>query len=69
MKLSARNQLRGTIKEVTLGDVAAEVTVDVGGGNTLVSTITRGSAESLELRQGLAVVVVIKASEVLIGVE
>lgn len=67
MQLSARNQLPGRITSVHLGEVMAEVQVDIGGGKTPVSAITRGSAESMELREGLDVVVVIKATEVLIG--
>jgi molybdopterin-binding protein len=67
MEISARNQLRGRVSEVRLGDIMAEITVDIGGGNSLVSTITRTSAESLGLREGTEVVAVIKASEVLIG--
>ncbi|HXO40548.1 MAG TPA: TOBE domain-containing protein [Thermoanaerobaculia bacterium] len=67
MLLSARNQLRGRITAVTLGAVMAEVTVDIGGGNSLVSAITRASAESMDLREGMDVVAVIKATEVLIG--
>jgi len=67
MLLSARNQLRGRITAVNLGAVMAEVTVDIGGGNSLVSAITRNSAESMDLREGMDVVAVIKATEVLIG--
>ncbi|HLX10732.1 MAG TPA: TOBE domain-containing protein [Thermoanaerobaculia bacterium] len=67
MQISARNQLRGKITAVRLGAVMAEVTVDVGGGNTLVSTITKSSAESMDLREGQEVVAVIKATEVMIG--
>ena len=67
MQLSARNQLRGRITAVHLGAVMAEVTVDIGGGNSLVSAITRASVESMDLREGLEVVAVIKATEVLIG--
>jgi molybdate transport system regulatory protein len=67
MQLSARNQLHGRITEVRLGAVMAEVTVDIGGGNVLVSAITRASVESMGLREGLEVVAVIKATEVLIG--
>jgi molybdate transport system regulatory protein len=57
MLLSARNQLRGRISAVTLGTVMAEVTVDIGGGNTLVSAITRASAESMDLREGMEVLI------------
>jgi molybdopterin-binding protein len=63
--LSARNQFKGTVKTVKLGNVAAEVVVTVGGLE-VVSMITRGSAESLALKQGDAVTVVIKSTEVLI---
>jgi molybdopterin-binding protein len=66
--LSARNQLRGTVRSVKLGTVMAEVVVDVGG-NEIVSAITRGSAEGLGLSEGSAVTVVIKATEVLLATD
>ncbi len=66
MKLSARNQLKGTVTGVTTGAVMAEVVVDVGG-QEVVAAITRGSAESLELAAGDDVTVVIKATEVILG--
>ena len=68
MKLSARNQLQGTVARVEFGGVMAEVTVDVGG-QQLVSAITRSSAERLGLAEGRPVTVFIKATEVLLGVE
>ena len=67
MELSARNQLKGTITGITLGGVMAEVTVDIGGGNTIVSAITRGAVESLGLKEGDTVVAIIKSTEVIIG--
>lgn len=63
--LSARNQLKGTIKSVKLGNVMAEVVVDVNGIE-IVSAITRGSAESLSLKEGDNVTAVIKSTEVMI---
>jgi molybdopterin-binding protein len=63
--LSARNQFKGTIKSVKLGNVAAEVVVSVGDLE-IVSLITRGSAEALNLKPGDAVTTVIKSTEVLI---
>jgi molybdopterin-binding protein len=66
MQLSARNQLKGTVKAVSLGPISAEVIIDIGG-QEVVSTITRSSAERLALAAGDAVVAIIKASEVLIG--
>jgi molybdopterin-binding protein len=68
MKLSARNQLSGTVSNVELGTVMAEVTVDVNG-QAIVSAITRASAERLGLAQGQPVTVFIKATEVILGVE
>jgi molybdopterin-binding protein len=66
--LSARNQLRGTVKSVKLGTIMAEAVVDVGG-NEIVSAITRGSAEGLGLSEGMAVTVIIKATEVLVATD
>ena len=68
MALSARNQLRGTVKSVKLGTIMAEVVVDVGG-NEIVSAITRGSAEGLGLSEGTAVTVITKATEVLVATD
>ena len=63
--LSARNQFKGMVKEVKLGNVMAEVVVTVGSIE-IVSAITRSSAESLKLKPGDAVTAVIKSTEVLI---
>jgi molybdopterin-binding protein len=63
--LSARNQLTATVKSVKLGTVMAEVVMEISGGQ-IVSAITRGSAESLQLQPGDQVKAVIKATEVLI---
>jgi molybdopterin-binding protein len=67
VELSARNQLKGTIVGIKLGEVMAEVTVDIGGGNRIVSAITRGSVEGLKLQEGQSVYAIIKSTEVLIG--
>ena len=63
--LSARNQFKGTVKEVKLGNVMAEVVVSVGSIE-IVSAITRGSADRMGLKPGDAVTAVIKSTEVLI---
>lgn len=68
MQLSARNQLKGTVRSVKLGTIMAEVTVDVGG-QEVVAAITRGSAERLSLEEGKSVTVIIKATEVMLGTE
>ncbi|MGC9947661.1 MAG: TOBE domain-containing protein [Bryobacteraceae bacterium] len=65
MALSARNQLRGQIKDVKLGDVMAHVVVQVGE-NEVESVITRRSAEEMHLQVGDTVTVVIKSTEVMI---
>jgi molybdopterin-binding protein len=64
--LSARNQLKGTIKSVKLGAVMAEVVVQIGE-NEIISVITRGSAEHMGLKEGMPIVVVIKATEVMLA--
>lgn len=66
MELSARNQLRGTVKSVKTGSIMAEVEVDLGG-QSIVSVITKASVERLKLRQGDAVTVIVKSTEVMLG--
>ncbi len=67
MELSARNQIAGTVTAVHLGSVMAEITVQIAGGQELVSVITRGSAERLRLQAGDSVTVIIKSTEVMLG--
>lgn len=69
MKLSARNILNGTVKSIKKGAVAAQVTIDIGGGNVITSTVTVDAVEDLGLAEGKKVAAVIKASEVILGVE
>jgi molybdate transport system regulatory protein len=66
MQISARNQFEGRVKEVVLGNVMAEVVVDVGG-QEVAAAITRRSAEALGLKAGDTVTAIIKATEVMIG--
>jgi molybdopterin-binding protein len=63
--LSARNQFKGTVKDVKLGTVMAEVVVSVGSIE-VVSAITRSSAERLGLKPGDTVTAIIKSTEVMI---
>ena len=65
-QISARNQLKGTVRSVKLGTIMPEVTVDVDG-QEIVAAITRGSAEGLGLWKGSEVTVIIKATEVMIA--
>ena len=68
MRTSARHQLSGTVTSVTIGAVMAEVVVDVGG-QQVVAAITKDSAEKLGLAKGGSVTAIIKATDVMIGVE
>jgi molybdopterin-binding protein len=63
--LSARNQLKGKVKSVKLGNVMAEVVVAVGGVE-IVSVITRTSADQMGLKAGDDVRAIIKSTEVMI---
>jgi molybdopterin-binding protein len=69
VKVSARNILKGKVKRLVNGPVNTEVTVRLSGGEEVVSTITRASAEELELKEGKEVYAVIKASHVMIAIE
>ena len=69
MKMSARNQLRGKVKSVKQGTVMAEVVVELPDGQEVVSAITLGSAQDLDLKTGDNVVAIIKSTEVMIGKE
>jgi molybdopterin-binding protein len=69
MKLSTRNQLAGTVSEVTAGEAMAVVKVALEGGDLITSSITREAAEDLGLETGKRVVVLIKSTDVGIGVE
>lgn len=66
MELSARNQLKGTVTSVKLGNVMAEVVLKVGD-NEVVAAITRASAERLGLKVGDQATAIIKATEIMIG--
>ncbi|NLX36096.1 MAG: TOBE domain-containing protein [Chloroflexi bacterium] len=69
MQLSARNVLKGTVKQLTPGAVNTEVVVALPGGQEIVSVITKSSAERLGLAVGREVYAVIKASNVMIATD
>ena len=69
MKLSARNQLKGTITSIKVGAVNSIVTLDIGGGNLVTSTISINAVEELKLKVGMEAYAVIKATSVMIGVD
>ena len=69
MKLSARNVLKGKVKSISPGAVNAEVIIELAGGQEVVSIITERSVENLKLKVGAQAYAVVKASEVMIGVD
>jgi molybdopterin-binding protein len=67
MRLSARNQLEGTVIRVEHGAIMSTVVIRLAGGQEVVSAITKDSATALEISEGDAVTAVIKATEAMIG--
>lgn len=68
MKISARNVLKGTIVEVTKGSTTAHVRINIGGA-VITAAITNEAVDELQLRVGGSATALIKASDVLVGVE
>ncbi len=66
MKVSARNLIPGTVKAVKIGQVAAEVVIEVKPGVEIVSVITKESVEKLGLKEGSAVKAMLKATSVMV---
>jgi molybdate transport system regulatory protein len=66
MKASARNQFTGIVSEVLIGAVNAEVHIGLKGGETIVATITKESAERLAIKTGLEVIALVKAPRIII---
>jgi molybdate transport system regulatory protein len=69
MKISARNQLAGTIVSVKEGIVTAEVLIKIGSGEEIVSVITLESIRSLDLKAGKEVKAIIKATEIMVATD
>ncbi len=69
MKISARNQLKGKVKKITHGAVNSEVILELPGGQEVVAIITKESAQNLGLAVGKTVYAIIKASNVMLGVD
>ncbi len=67
MKISARNQISGTIVSITPGAVNGSIKVDIGGGNIVTANITEEAIADLGLATDEMVTVIIKASDVMIG--
>ena len=68
MKISARNKLKGKIVEVKKGATTTHVKIDIGG-SVVTSSITNEAADELKLASGQAAYAVIKASDVMVGID
>jgi molybdopterin-binding protein len=69
MKVSARNQFKGRVIEITEGVVTGSVVVDIGGGKRITSTISMDALRDLGIKSGSEVTSIIKASSVMIAVD
>jgi molybdopterin-binding protein len=69
MRISARNQIKGTVLEVKKGATTSHVRVDIGGGQIMTSSITNEAVDDLGIKAKGTVTVVIKASDVMIAVD
>jgi molybdate transport system regulatory protein len=69
LQTSARNQFKGKVASLKLGGVMADVTIDIGNGQTMSAVITRESAERLDLTEGKEVIAMVKATEVIVATE
>jgi len=67
MKLSARNQIKGTVVEVVKGQTTAHVRIDIGNGVVITSSITNEAVDELALKRGDAAFAIVKASDVMVG--
>jgi molybdopterin-binding protein len=69
MRISARNQIKGTVVEVKKGATTSHVRVDIGNGQLITSSITNEAVDELGIKAGGKATVVIKASDVMIAVD
>jgi len=69
MKISARNTIKGTVRNIILGPVSAEVLLRVAPGIDIVAVITTSSAQALKLKKGKKAYAVIKASNVMVAID
>ena len=66
MKASARNQFTGTVSEVVIGAVNAEVHISLKGGASIVAAITKESVETLAIKAGVEVIALVKAPQIIL---
>lgn len=68
MKISARNQIAGTVLSVTKGATTSHVKLKLTGGETITASITNEAVDELGLKEGMPATAIVKASDVMIGV-
>jgi molybdopterin-binding protein len=69
MKISTRNVLKGKVTDVKEGMVVAEVKVDVGNGNVITSVVTMEAVKELDIQVGGEILVLVKATSVMLAKE
>ena len=69
MKLSIRNQFAGTVTSIVQGEAMAVVKIQLDGGQTITSSVTREAVEDLGLAEGSAVTALVKSTEVSLAVD
>ena len=69
MKLSARNQFKGTVVDIQAGTVNGIVKIDIGGGNVMSATISMNAIKELGLAVGKEAYAVVKATSVMVGID
>ncbi len=69
MKISARNQIKGTVRKIKEGAVNAIVTLDIGNGNMISATISLDAVKELGIEVGKEAYAIVKATSVMIGMD
>ena len=69
MKISARNVLKGTITEIVKGATTSHVRIDIGGGTIVTASITNEAVADLKVEKGKQAYAVVKASDVMVGID
>ena len=67
-RLSARNQLQGTVTKVTRGVINSEIDISLNGGDLVAATVTNDSVDSLDLNEGQSAIAIFKAGSVILAV-
>lgn len=69
MRISARNQLKGTIVDIVKGATTSHVRIDIGGGIIMTASITNEAVDDLKLAKGQPAIAVIKATDVMVAID